>query len=54
MMSKESQLLVKVEPSIMGNEEDTYSCKVDQIIMGIDQITALNYQKSRCSRHNRP
>ncbi len=36
----------KVEPSIMGNEEDTYTCKVDQIIMGIDQITALNYQRA--------
>ena len=36
----------KVEPSIMGNEEDTYSCKVVQIIMGIDQITALNYQRA--------
>ena len=36
----------KVEPSIMGNDEDTYSCKVDQIIMGIDQITALNYQRA--------
>ena len=36
----------KVEPSIMGNDEDTYSCKVDQIIMGIDQITALNYTRA--------
>lgn len=36
----------KVSPSIMGNDEDTYSCKVDQIIMGIDQITALNYQRA--------
>ncbi len=35
----------KVSPSVMGNDEDTYSCKVDQIIMGIDQIAALNYQR---------
>lgn len=39
----------KVSPSIMGNDEDTYSCKVDQIIMGIDQITTLNYQRTGVS-----
>lgn len=44
----------KVSPVIMGNDEDTYSCKVDQIIMGIDQITALNYQRSGAVGINDP
>lgn len=44
----------KVNPVIMGNDEDTYSCKIDQIIMGIDQITALNYQRSGAVGLNNP
>lgn len=36
----------KVAPAIMGHTDDSYKCKVDQIIVGIDQITALNYQRS--------
>lgn len=36
----------KVAPAIMGHTEDNYSCKVDQIIVGIDQILTLNYQRS--------
>lgn len=36
----------KVQPVIFGNDEDTYSCVVDQGIIGIDQISTLNYQRS--------
>lgn len=36
----------KVAPAIMGQSEDTYSCKVDQIIVGIDQIGAINYART--------
>lgn len=36
----------KVAPAIMGQTEDTYSCKVDQIIVGIDQIGAINYART--------
>ena len=36
----------KVAPAIMGHTDDTYKCQVDQIIVGIDQIDALNYQRS--------
>lgn len=44
----------KVQPVLMGNGEDTYSCKVDQVIIGIDQITALNYQRSGAPGMNNP
>lgn len=36
----------KVEPAIFSHAEDTYSCHVDQIIIGVDNIAALNYQRS--------
>ena len=36
----------KVAPAIMGHTDDSYKCKVDQIIVGIDQIGTLNYQRS--------
>lgn len=36
----------KVNPAIMGTGENQYGCKVDQVIVGIDQIAALNYQRS--------
>lgn len=44
----------KVQPVIMGNDEDTYSCKVDQVIIGIDQLTAYNYQQSGAPGMNDP
>lgn len=37
----------KVAPAVFSHTEDTYSCKVDQIIIGIDNIAALNYQRSK-------
>lgn len=36
----------KVQPALIGQSDDTYNCKVDQIILGIDQIQALNYQRT--------
>lgn len=36
----------KVDPAVFSHSEDTYSCKVDQVLIGIDQIAALNYQRS--------
>lgn len=36
----------KVEPAIMGQTDDTYKCEVDQIIVGIDQIGTLDFQRS--------
>lgn len=36
----------KVEPAIFSHTEDTYSCSVDQIILGVDNISALNYARS--------
>ena len=35
----------KVTPMLFGSREDTYSCEVDQVIVGIDQISTLNYQR---------
>lgn len=37
----------KVSPALMGQTDNTYKCEVDQVIVGIDQIDALNYQRSR-------
>lgn len=37
----------KVAPALMGQTDNTYKCEVDQIIVGIDQIDALNYQRAR-------
>jgi len=39
-------LFGKVSPAQMGLTDDTYACKVDQILVGIDQIYALDYQRS--------
>ena len=36
----------KAQPMVMGHTEDSYSCKVDQGIIGIDQISQLNYERS--------
>lgn len=37
----------KVAPAIMGQTDDVYKCEVDQVIVGIDQISTLDYQRSR-------
>lgn len=36
----------KVTPAQMGHTDQTYRCEVDQIIVGIDQIGAVNYQRA--------
>lgn len=36
----------KVQPAVMGQTDDTYKCEVDQVLVGIDQIGALDYQRS--------
>lgn len=36
----------KVQPAIMGQTDNTYKCEVDQIIVGIDQINTLDFQRS--------
>ena len=35
----------KVDPAQMGHSDDTYKCVTDQIIVGIDQIGALDYER---------
>ncbi len=39
----------KVPPAQMGHTDETYKCEVDQIIVGIDQIGAQNYQRANVS-----
>lgn len=36
----------KVAPAVMGHTENSYKCFVDQIITGVDEITALDYQRT--------
>lgn len=36
----------KVPPAQMGHTDNSYRCEVDQVIVGIDQIGALNYQRA--------
>ena len=36
----------KVAPALMGQSDNSYKCEVDQIIVGIDQIATLDYQRS--------
>lgn len=36
----------KVTPAKMGHVDNTYKCMVDQVIVGIDQIGAVNYQRA--------
>jgi len=37
----------QVDPAQMGRLDDSYACLVDQVIVGIDQIAALDYQRTR-------
>lgn len=36
----------KVEPAIMGLSDDSYRCYVDQVIVGLDQISTLDFGRS--------
>lgn len=35
-----------VAPAIMGQTDSTYACTVDQVLVGIDKISALDYTRS--------
>lgn len=37
----------KVEPAIMGLSDDSYRCYVDQVIVGLDQISTLDFGRSK-------
>lgn len=37
----------KVQPAQMGQADQSYACFVDQVIVGIDQISNLNYQRMK-------
>lgn len=37
----------KVNPAQMGLMDASYNCKVDQVIVGIDQISSLDFQRTR-------
>lgn len=37
----------KVDPAIMGITDHSYAVQVDQVIVGIDQISALDYTRSK-------
>lgn len=36
----------KVQPMIFGTDKDIYSCEVDQVIIGLDQIRSQDYQRA--------
>lgn len=36
----------KVQPAIMGQSDQSYSCQVDQVIVGIDEIESLNFART--------
>jgi len=36
----------KVQPAQMGQLDQSYSCQVEQVIIGIDQISALDFQRT--------
>ncbi|MBQ8963038.1 MAG: hypothetical protein IJ089_04470 [Clostridia bacterium] len=36
----------KVQPMVFGTHEDLYSCEVDQVIIGLDQIRSQDYQRA--------
>lgn len=36
----------KVSPAQFGHKDDSYSCYVEQVIVGIDKISALDYQRT--------
>lgn len=37
----------KVDPAIMGITDDSYRCYVDQVIVGLDQISTLDFGRSK-------
>lgn len=37
----------KVDPAVMGHVEDNYKCFVDQVIVGVDEIGALDFTRTK-------
>lgn len=37
----------KVAPAVMGTSDSIYKCEVDQVIVGIDQLAQLDYERSQ-------
>ena len=35
-----------VQPSVIGSDDKIYNCKVDQILLGIDEISQTNYSRN--------
>ena len=44
----------KVTPMVFGHDTDTYTCEVDQVIIGIDQIATQDYARSNTPGINDP
>lgn len=44
----------KATPMLFGTTEELYNCQVDQVIIGIDQISAVNYQRAGTPGINDP
>lgn len=44
----------KVTPMLFGTDQALYNCEVDQVIIGIDQIGAVNYQRAGSPGINDP
>lgn len=44
----------KVTPMMFGHTQEMYACEVDQVIVGIDEINTLNYQRSGAPGLNDP
>lgn len=36
----------KVQPMVFGTDKELYNCEVDQVIVGLDQISSLDYQRA--------
>ena len=36
----------KVDPAVFSHSDGTYKCEVDQVIVGVDNITSLDYQRT--------
>ena len=44
----------KVQPMIFGTHEELYSCEVDQVIIGLDQIRSQDYSRANTPGINDP
>lgn len=44
----------RVAPMVFGHDTDTYTCEVDQVLIGLDQIKTLDYQRANTPGINDP